>query len=318
LTLIGGLALAATFVGPDPFGRLLAPFDPTVRHPIMRITEEMRPLYQVVLTPPYQYVLVYVVAVLVVLTVILRFREYRLWEIALLVGLAGLANMAVRSVQDWLLVMLSLGVPPLVHLLRQWSLQRRRPAVAAVLRVDRFCKRLLLSPLFRFQWRWPVVALAVLAVVSLIPALGRDMPLRDRERDPVTAVAWIERELQPTADDPMLVFGPPDYGAYLVWRLGDRARVYVDTRGFCFPPELTADAHYIPQRAGDWQERLDHVLNSGTEYFFLETYGPRSRLWQLLKGQGVTALYADEKAALLTADQVRAGVAKWQAKQAAR
>jgi hypothetical protein len=304
LTLIGGLGFAATFISPAPVERLLAPFQPAVRHPIQRITTEMQPLYQSALNPPNGQLLAYVVAVLVLLTIVFRFRHYRLWEIGLLAGLGVLANLAIRSLQDWMLLMLSLGVPHIPPLLRQVAKQRRRPWVARLLRLDRKIKALLLSPAFRFQWRWPALALAALAVVSVIPPLSRDMPVQARARDPVAAVNWIE-EHGLSAKEPWRIFASPDFGAYLVWRLGGRVRDYVDTRGFCFPPELTEDAHYLPQLTPGWEERLKRVLSKGTQYFFLETTGARAQLWEELKKRHAKALYEDDKAVLLTAEEVR-------------
>lgn len=310
LTLIGGLGLAATFVSPAPLERLLCPFRPEVRHPIMRIYVEMQPLYQAVLQPPYRYMLVLLLAELVLLTVILRFRHYRLWEIGLLAGTAALAMMAIRSVQDWVVIMLSLGVPHLAILLRQWAkTDRRRPWVAALLRIDRTCKRMFLSPMLRFQWFWPVAAVLVLTAISLIPPLAKDMPLTARSQDPVAAVNWMAQQTGEQAG-PWNVFAPPDYGTYLVWRLGDRVRCYVDTRGFCYPPELTENGQYIPQLGPDWRARLEKVLDGKTQYFLLETTGPRGKLWQMLQQHRVQPLYQDGQAVLLTAAEMRRGLAR--------
>jgi hypothetical protein len=305
LTVIGGVGLAATFVSPDPIGRFLCPFQPEVRHPIMHIFQEMRPLYETAVRPPYSQLLVYPLAALVIVTMILCFRCYRLWEIALLTGLAWLANTASRSTQDWVLVMLCLGVPHLAALLGHGARQdRRRAPIAALLRLDRRWKCLLQSRLFRFQWLWPAAALLLLAIISLWPGLGHNMPLRDRRQDPGAAAAWLEKE-RCTGDRPLRIFAPPDYGAYLVWRLGDRVRCYVDTRGFCFPSELMEDSHYLPQMTPGWQERLDKVIHRHTDYFLLETTGPRGRLWQELQQLGVEPLYRDEQAVILTAKQLR-------------
>lgn len=313
LTLIGGLGIAATFIHPAPVARLLAPFAPQVRHPIMRLFDEMQPLHQAALKPPYVEALVYVLFAVVLLTVVLRFRQYRLWEIMLLTGVAGLACTAVRSVQDAVLVMLSVSVPQLARLLGEWARQdRRRWWVRAVLKVDTTCKRLLLSPPFRCQWLWPTLAFAVLAVVSLLP-LGRDMPLQDRPQDPTAAVQQLQT-LASASDHPSRIFAPPDYASYLVWKLGSQVRCYVDTRGFCFPPELMEDGHYVPALGPNWRSRLNRVLAEGTEYFFLETQGPRGQLWQALRQPlqelGEQPLILDQQAVLLTAEQVRRGVAQ--------
>jgi hypothetical protein len=270
LTLIGGLGLLATLVSPGPLERQLYPFSPDVRHPIQRVFAEMQPLHRFILQPPYLTNLAYVVALVVGVTVVLRFRQFRLWEVALLLGLAGLASLAFRSLQDWLLVMLALGVPHLARLPRQLALHYRRlaPGVRwrgrlaflgrAVLRVDRSCKRLLNTPLLRGQWLWPAAAVAVLAVLSLLPPVSRGMPIQDAPDWPTGAVSYLtEHGIQGR------FFGPPDYGAYVTWRLGDRARCYTDTRGFFFPPEFLEDSHYLPQAAPGWQGRLRRVLDRG-------------------------------------------------------
>ena len=124
LTWLGGLALAATFVSPDPIGRLLYPFSPEAHHPILQSIPEMRPLYAFALEAPFAVGLVYAVAALTAWTVVRRFRQYRLWEIALLAALAWLGNRAFRGVLDWLPVMLTLAVP---HLGRMLAAAHPRP-----------------------------------------------------------------------------------------------------------------------------------------------------------------------------------------------
>jgi hypothetical protein len=305
LTVIGGLGLAATFLSPDPVERLLYPFQPGLRHPVQRIFSEMQPLHWFILTPPYLSNLAYVIALLVGLTVLFRFRRYRLWELAMLAGLAGLANLAFRSLQDWLLVMLAVGAPHLVALfLQAVARQRRRWWVRRMVRADRSCKRALGGSLFRFQLDWPAAALAVLAVVSLIPPLARTMPVQDASEWPVAAVAHIDK-----AGLTGRFFAPADYGSYLTWRLGDRAKSYVDTRGFFFPPTLIEDSHYLPQLTPDWRARLERVLDQyPTDYFLLETAGPRGALWRYLEPAIANPLYRDDQAVLLSAAQVRRAV----------
>jgi hypothetical protein len=305
LTLVGGAGLLATLVSPDPLDRLLYPFRPELAHPIQRIFIEMQPLYVFLVRPPFLVSLAYVVAFLVGLTVVFRFRQYRLWELALLAGLAALGNFAIRSLQDWLLVMLALGVPHLAVLLRQAARAgRRRYWVAGLLRADRACKRALNGPLFRFQVGWSLAPAGLLVGLSLIPPLARSMPVQDASEWPVAAVNEIERRGLHGR-----FFGPADYGSYLTWRLGERARSYVDTRGFFFPPTLIEDSHFLPQQAGDWRARLDRVLDEyRTDYFLLETTGPRSQLWRSLQPHVSRPLYCDDQAVLLSADQVRRGV----------
>jgi hypothetical protein len=284
---------------------------------VQRIFTEMQPLHAFLLTPPYTVALAYAVAALVGLTVVLRFRQYRLWEVALLLGLAVLANVAFRSLQDWLLVMLALGVPHLARLPRQIALQRRRLArdvrwvgIASgpsrfVLRADRSCKRILSSPLLRGQWVWPGAAVGVLAVLSLIPGVSRSMPVQDAKEWPAAALDWMAAH-----DIHGRFFGPPDYGSYVTWRLGDRARCYADTRGFFFSAELLEDSHYLPQRCPDWRPRLRRVLDCGTDYFLLETTGPRAALWQALQPVVEEPLYRDDQAVLLSREQVERAVAR--------
>ena len=56
LTWIGGLGVAATFISPDPLGRLLYPFSPESHHPILQSIPEMRPLSAFLFEPPYTIV----------------------------------------------------------------------------------------------------------------------------------------------------------------------------------------------------------------------------------------------------------------------
>jgi hypothetical protein len=303
LTVIGGLGLAATFFSPDPIDRLLYPFRPELAHPIQRIFAEMKPLYTFLTMPPFLTAVAYVVALLVGLSVVCRFRHYRLWEVALLIGLAGLANLAYRSLQDWMLVMLAVGVPHLIKMFAQAARKHHHlPWLAGLLRADAACKRALRGSLFRLQWAWPALVLALLLLVSLIPPLSRRMPMQDAEDWPVAAVDEIARRGLHGR-----FFGPADYGSYLTWRLGERAQSYVDTRGFFFPPTLIEDTHYLPQLEGDWRPRLDRVLDEyRTDYFLLETNGPRGKLWQALQPH-VKPLYCDHQTVLLSADQVRQG-----------
>jgi hypothetical protein len=70
---------------------------------------------------------------------------------------------------------------------------------------------------------------------------------------------------------------------------------------------LLEDSHFVPQLAQDWQPRLQRVLDLGTDYFLLETDGPRGKLWQHLRPH-VEPLYRDERTVVLSADQVRSGL----------
>lgn len=120
---------------------------------------------------------------------------------------------------------------------------------------------------------------------------------------PVAAVAHIEK-LGLTGR----FFSPPDYGAFLIWRLPGVAKTYTDTRGFYYPPELLEDSHFVPQFGPDWRKRLDRVLDQyHTDYFLLETTEARGAMWRAFK-EHITPLYQDERTVLLTADQVRDGI----------
>ncbi len=300
LTLIGGLGLAATFVSPDPLQRLLYPFRPELSHPIMRGFLEMRSPHTQLLTPPYTMILVYCVAAVVLVSLVVRFRHYRLWEVALLGGVTLLGSYALRAVQDWLLVMLTVGLPHFVALLRC------RPNIALT-RLDRLFRELFDAPAFCFQWFWPTAAFLLLLVISLIPSLSRTMPIQESREWPVHAVSWIEAHGLHGR-----FFASPNHGAYLIWRLPEQARSYVDTRGFFFPPELIEDSHYLPQLGPNWPQRLQRVLAYGTDYFLLETSGPQGQLWQALAHRITDPLYLDDTTVLLRADQLVLGLTEYE------
>jgi hypothetical protein len=308
LTLVGGLAFLATFLSPEPLARLRYPFHPNLAHPIQRVFVEMQPLYATVDKAPYTSGLIYVVAALVLVSVVLRFRQYRGWEVMMLGALTLLANTAARAAQDWLLVMLALGMPHLVVLFRQAvQTDRRRVWVRGLLRVDSTWRRAWDSPLLRVQRGWPLAAVALLVAVSLYAPLSRQVPRQDDDSWPAAALTCAqEKGLHGN------FFGPPDYGAYVTWRLGDQARCYADTRGFFLTPELLEDSHYLPQLGPEWRSRLDRVLNEyKTDYFVLETTGPRGQLWRCLQPhvQG-EVIYLDEQTVVLSATVVRQGVAR--------
>src|SRR5271165_1596921 len=125
LTIIGGVGVMASFISPDPIERLLYPFQPELKHPIMRIFGEMQPLVNMFASAPLQVTLIYLAAAMALAVVILRFRRFRLWELALLAGLTVLGNVAFRGTMDWFLMMLLLGVPQLKSLLAEAAKRRR-------------------------------------------------------------------------------------------------------------------------------------------------------------------------------------------------
>jgi len=212
-----------------------------------------------------------------------------------------LANMAVRSLQDWQLLMLALGVPHVAVLLAQAARNRHRLPVAFLLRLDRSCKRVLFAPLLRFQPFWPALALASFFLVSFVPPISRSMPKQNASDWPVAALDYIQSQ-----DLQGKFFSHPDYGSYVGWRLGDRAKIYTDTRGFFFPPHLLEDSHFVPQLGPDWQDRLRRVLDQyHTDYFLLQTTGPRGALWRELQKHAGPPLYLDQQSVLVRAGQVR-------------
>jgi hypothetical protein len=301
LTWLGGLSFLATFVSPDPIERMLYPFRPELRHPVMFAFLEMRPLHEFVTKPPYTAGLAYVVAALAAWSAARRFRQYRLWEIALLGGLAVLGNAAFRGVQDWLLTTLALAGPHLARMVGQAAVRARAgaPLPCLLIRADRRIKRLLNAPLFRWEWPWPAAALAGLAVVSAIPPLGRALPNPDLTEWPIAAADWM-------ADHGVegRVFSNVNHGAYLTWRLPGRVRCYADTRGFFFPPELLEDCRDLPRLADGWPARFDRVRGFGPDYFLLETTGGNAALWEAIRGRVGTPLYSDDSVVLLPAADV--------------
>jgi hypothetical protein len=305
LACIGGLGLAATFISPNPIERLLYPFRPELAHPIMRVFVEMQPLHSFLSLPPYTPVGAYLLFSLTATTIVCHFRRYRLWEIALLVGLAGLATAAYRSLQDCVLVMMTSAIPHVAAMLSEAAVKLRsspnRSRIRRILlRWDRRCKLMFSRPFIRFQPQWMIATAAVFAAISLFPPIGRDMPRRDGAGWPTAAGDYIEQ-----ANLRGRFFAEPDFGSYLTWRMPDRARTYVDTRGFFFPPELLEDSNFLPQLTPDWHERLERVLAYGTEYFLLETTGARGEMWRVFQPLVEAPLYQDELCVLLTADQVR-------------
>jgi hypothetical protein len=271
----------------------------------------MRPLSAFLFEPPYTICLVYIVAALTLWTIIRRFRQYRLWEIALLAALACLGTRAFRGVLDWLPVMLTLAVPHLERMLATASRKHREPLMQWVLHCDNSVKRLLRSPLFRWNWAWPVGALAVLTLLSIIPPLSREMPMRNNSAWPVGAADWIDAHGVEGR-----IFAAPDDGAYLMWRQPS-VRCYVDTRYLFFPPELIEDCQYLPQLAPGWPERLRRVESYGTDYYLLKTSGPHGILWEAIRAHVSDPLYCDNSVVLLRAKQVADGLEAYQREQAA-
>lgn len=309
LTLLGGLGLLATFVSPDPIDRLWYPFRPELHHPIMRIFTEMQPLASFWSTVPLTVGLTYVVAALTLLTVCLRGRHYRGWELALLAMLTLLGNLAARGLQDWLLVMLALGTPQLLALLPSAAQQPRLAGFGRwwTGRIEPVFR----GPLLRQQPCWLAVGsgTVIAAALLLSPAEPTAATLCEM---PSGVADYIEQHHLRGR-----FFASPSFGAYLGWRLGEEAQVYVDTRGFFFPPILLEDSCHVPQMLPGWERRLPRILQQyDTDYVLLETTGVRGQLWQHLRQQ-VQPLCQDETAVLLTAAQLEQAVQHWTAEQVA-
>lgn len=320
LTIVSGAGLAASFVSPCPLQQLLYPFRSELAHPVQRCFVEMMPLSNFIALPPYTAGFAYLIAIPVGLSLILRPRQFRLWEAGLLIGLTGMANLAIRSLTDWILLMLAIGGPQVAALVRQvqntWraSVARRRDPsrnthlgfawAHRLVRIDRSCRRMWQGCFLCFQPGWMVAALALLAIVSLCPPLSRRMPIQDAPQWPTAALDWIEAR-----DLTGRFFGLPDFGSYVTWRRGDQAQTYVDTRGFFFPPELIEDSLYVPFLGPQWRKRLDRVLDQGTDYFLLETSGPRGQFWHALQSEIPEPLFRDDQTVLVSASQVRQAIA---------
>ncbi len=298
LTVTGLLALAASLVGPDPLGRLLYPFNPDLRHPIMRHFGELLPLYTFFDTYPASLGVLACLIAVVTVAAVSRPRAVRGWEWALLGCTLLLAVIAFRGVTDCVLIWLGVGVPIVTARLKTPDLAAHGAASGEVF------ERSLLG------WRpWVLAAaLGVLVVVTVVPPLNRALPRPADPEYPAAAVDWLAGHL-PSGGKPVRVFAIPEYGSYLIGRLGDRVRVYADSRGFYLPPEVVADAVHTPALAPDWRERLARILAAGTDYFLLEADGPRGRLWrELAPHLPERPYYADGRAVILSRAQVQAAL----------
>src|SRR5262249_52737435 len=151
--------LVATFLAPDPIQRLLYPFQAEIRHPAMRVFAEMQPLAWCAAQAPFVVLGTYVIATLVVISLIRHFRQYRLWEVCLLCMLGLFANLAVRGLQDWLLVMVLLGVPHLSA-----SLRGERPVEVAV-------------RWFRWQPGWIATVMTSLIAITMFRPFPAEIPI---------------------------------------------------------------------------------------------------------------------------------------------
>jgi hypothetical protein len=303
LTAVGGVGLLVSFITPRPLERLLFPFAANIKHPVQKLFVEMQPTYSHLTAPSHLSLwLIYGIAAVVAVTVILQFRSYRLWEIALLLGVAGLGNVAVRGLQDWTYITLVVGVPHLSRLLRDAAPRSgfSRALWRGMHRLDRSAKGIVASPLFRPKLAWPVLGITGLFAISCVPAFSKNMPVQNSSQWPTAAMAWCQEH-----DIHGNFFACPDYGTFIEWKLGQGGKAYTDTRGFSFTGEMLEDSLLTPQLCSDWQDRLQRILGRGTDYFLLETNGPRGRLWAHLQQSIDSPLYLDHQSVLLSADQIR-------------
>jgi hypothetical protein len=308
LAVVGGVALAATFLSPSPIERLLFPFRPELRHPAIRYFVEMRPLHWYAVAGHHSVLLAYLLATAVGASVILRFRQYRLWQIGLLVALGGLANLAIRSLMDWVLIMLAIGAPHLGALWRGWMahLAAHKDSGATsklfvvMTELQRYAREVWSWPALHWQWFWPVAGVSTLALTPLVLPRALWTELNYHEDLPIRAVNWIKMQGLHGR-----FFANPLYGTLLEWELADRVRVYVDTRGFFFPSEVLEDSVVIAYTsAPDWAMRVVRICELGTDYFLLSSNGSEDRLWKLLHPYVQKPLYLDEKVVLLTREQM--------------
>jgi len=64
---LGVMGFAATFLSPDPLGRVQYAFAPELKHPIHRAFVEMQPTWMTLGQPPFNFVPIYLLAGLVLL-----------------------------------------------------------------------------------------------------------------------------------------------------------------------------------------------------------------------------------------------------------
>jgi hypothetical protein len=300
LTATGLLALAASLAGPDPVGRLLYPFRPELRHPIMKHFGELLPAHEFFGTYPLPLGLLAALVAGVAAAALSRPRAVRGWEWALLGCTLLLALVAFRGLTDCVLIWLGVGMPVAAARLESSGLAARLAGL----------RQAFAQPALRWQPWVLAAALAALTAVTIVPPLNRALPRPPDPEYPAAAADWLAAHL-PSTGKPARVFAIPEYGSYLIGRLGDRVRVYADSRGFYLPPEVVADAVLTPALAPGWRERLRRVLAAGTDYFLLEAAGPRGQLWrELAPGLPGGPLYADAQAVVLSRAQVEAALAR--------
>jgi hypothetical protein len=305
LSIWAGLGLAATFVAPDPIGRLLYPFAPELRHPAQQLFREIRPPWDSPGRPPFVAEFALCLALLFAWVLWVKRYHYRLWEWGLLLGVTLLAATATRAMIDWLVIASAWAVPHLGPLLRDRVQQRRRLA-RFVLRWERLMKRIVAGPYFKPQVGWLAIMLIALGIFTISPWSAR-IPEYENPRWPQAAADAIASGVLPS-EPPRNIFSGSDEGAYLIWRFPTQARVYSDTRGFYYPGEFLMDSYYLPAADAEWPRRFERVVAYRTEYFLLPV---TCRWWSLLEQHGARPLHRDEQYVLLTTTEVEAAVESW-------
>lgn len=285
LMVISALCFLASLIAPDPLDRFLYPLNPDLRHPIMKIFTEMQPLASFVFDLPITVILSYLVMALVLLTLVWRTSQYRGWEILTLVALGCLANFSIRSLADWYYTMLLLGTAPLLSLLRiDHKLQKS-------------------NPLLKLQPRWLLASVAFVIAITILVAPYQPL-IAETCACPESAVEFIEsRQIEGT------FFCSTTNGSYLGWRLKGRVQVYVDTRGFFFPPRLLEDSHQIPRMENQWLERLEEILSDRPpDFFLLENSGANGELWRNMPHDQMVVLFEDSQVGLIETEQMQKAV----------
>jgi hypothetical protein len=133
---------------------------------------------------------------------------------------------------------------------------------------------------------WPAVAVAALAVGPIPVRWPEDFPER---RFPVAMVSRQEQVLQGAP-----VFAYDEWADYLIYRLGERARVFLDGRSDFFGPELVSDYLAVWSGRHDWEQILERhacgvvlVPASAAIASLLKL----SRNWRLVDDDGQAALF---------------------------
>ena len=145
-----------------------------------------------------------------------------MWELALLGGLAFLGSVAVRSLMDWYIIMLALGVPHITAMyVDAVRSNRRREWLYALMRLDNGLKRVCASRWFRWQPAWPAACIGVLFAVSLIRPLSPHLQIYRWQLTSVLSILHRASGIALSGGAVLLVWwlaaaasGPDAYGAF--------------------------------------------------------------------------------------------------------